>query len=89
VKFFVTFLAAAPRVMPKLPWTSPEGDVEVLEVRDCDVFTVSRLKRGRFGFANPLLERELAVPGTTRGWPTVVKLVALSGRLTKPARARG
>lgn len=85
VKWFVTFLAAVPRTMPPMPWKSPEGDVEVLEVRDRDVFSLSRLVHGRFGFANPFLEKRLGVAGTTRGWPTVVKVVALSGRLSKPS----
>jgi uncharacterized protein (DUF1697 family) len=73
-KLYVTFLAGKPNRKPKLPLSSAKKDVEVLEIRNLDVFSISRKQNGRFGFPNLLVEKELAVPATTRAWATVCKM---------------
>jgi uncharacterized protein (DUF1697 family) len=76
VKLFVTFLAELPCPRPKLPLISPKKDIEVIQIRGRDVFSLSRRVRGRFGFSNSFLEKQLGVAATTRGWPTVTRIVA-------------
>jgi len=39
---------------------------------------VSRRVKGRYGFPNNLIEKELGVAATTRNWNTVRKILALA-----------
>ena len=77
VKLYVTFLARKPRVTPILPLVSSKEALEVIAIRERDVFIVSRPKpSGFFGFPNAFIEA-LDVLATTRNWTTVTKIAGL------------
>lgn len=64
---------------PALPLESKRGDLRVLSCTPGEVFSVS-LKLGKSpGSPNPLLEKRLGLPCTTRAWNTVVRLLARHG----------
>ena len=72
----VTFLSAPPAGLPRLPISTPRGDLVVFSVDGSDVYSVTRLMGGREGNPNGLLER-LVGPGlTSRNWNTVERIVA-------------
>ncbi|MBI5080317.1 MAG: DUF1697 domain-containing protein [Chloroflexi bacterium] len=81
-KTYVTFLHQTSEVLrktsevlgKKVPVFSRKKDVEVIGVRECDVFCLSHLVDGSFGFPNLFLEKELKTPATTRNWTTVSKM---------------
>ena len=63
-------------------------NLEVFEIKDRTAFVVSRRKKnGWFGFPNAFVEKQLGVPGTTRNWNTVNKIVwfaeIVDGKLAK------
>jgi len=78
VKLYVGFLAAEPKSVPVLPLASARDGLEVIKMTNRDVFVVSRKVKGRYGYPNGLIEKEFAVPATTRNWNTVRKIVALA-----------
>jgi uncharacterized protein (DUF1697 family) len=80
-KTYVTFCHQTPEVLKtsealrkKVPLFSRKKDVEVIGARECDVFCLSHLVNGSFGFPNLFLEKELKVLATTRNWTTVCKM---------------
>jgi uncharacterized protein (DUF1697 family) len=78
VKLYVGFLAAEPKSVPVFPLASAKDGLEVIKMTKREVFVVSRKVKGRYGFPNGLIEKEFAVPATTRNWNTVRKIVALA-----------
>jgi uncharacterized protein (DUF1697 family) len=75
---YVGFLTATPKRRPRLPLSSPKDGLEIIDMAGGDLFVVSRKVKGRSGSPNLLIERELAVPATTRNWNTVRKMLALA-----------
>ena len=75
-RLYVTFLPAPPRRVPALPHWSASKDVEIIEVRDADVFSIGHNRNGRYGFPNTVVEKLFDVPATTRNWKTIVKVLA-------------
>jgi uncharacterized protein (DUF1697 family) len=75
-RLYVTFLPAPPRHVPALPHWSASKDVEIIEVRGADVFSIGHNSNGRYGFPNAVVEKLFAVQATTRNWRTIVKLLA-------------
>jgi len=79
VKFYVAFLARAPRRVPAFPISNSKEMLEAIAIVDREVFIVSRLRKsGFFGFPNNFIEEELAVAATTRNWSTVTKIVQIA-----------
>lgn len=75
-KLYVVFLAEKPRGKPKLPLISTKEALEALEVKNLEVFILSRRKpNGFFGFPNNFIEQELGVLATSRNWSTVTKVL--------------
>jgi uncharacterized protein (DUF1697 family) len=58
---------------------SPKDGLEVVAVKGLEAFVVSRRVKGRSGFPNLLVEKELGVPATTRNMTTVGKMAELCG----------
>lgn len=81
VKLYVAFLLREPGRRPRLPLASPKEGLEVVAVKGLEAFVVSRRIRGRFGFPNLLIEKELGVPATTRNMTTVGKMAELCGSM--------
>lgn len=78
VKLYVAFLSEKPLRKPKLPLRSPKEALDAFQIKNLEVFIVSRKKNGRYGFPNNFIEKEFGVPATTRNWTTVGKIVASS-----------
>lgn len=73
----VTFLLSTPTLRPKLPFTSPKGNLEVVAIHDAAVFVVARRKsNGWFDFPHEVVEKTFGARTTTRNWSTVQKLAA-------------
>jgi uncharacterized protein (DUF1697 family) len=73
---FVVFLRGDPQHKPKLPLLSQIENLEVFEIKDGVAFIIARRKKdGRSGNPNAFVEKQLGVPGTTRNWNTVNKIV--------------
>jgi uncharacterized protein (DUF1697 family) len=79
-KLYVVFLARKPQNgHASFPLESEAELLEAVELRDREVFVVSRRKRnGFFGFPNAFVENALGVPATSRNWSTVTKLAAVA-----------
>ena len=74
VKFFITF---TPYECPgdiRVPLKSPNLDVEVILVRDSEIFSRAYLRKGRYGAPNKFIETEFKIPATTRNWNTIIGL---------------
>jgi uncharacterized protein (DUF1697 family) len=77
VKRYVAFLVARPKKKPALPLQSDREALEVLAMKDRDLFILSRRKpNGMFGFPNEFIEKELGVAATSRNWNTVTRITA-------------
>ena len=75
-KLYVTFLVEAPPKKPKAALASELEALAVVGMKGRDVFVVSgRKKSGFYGFPNNFIEKALGVPGTSRNWSTVCKIV--------------
>jgi len=89
VKLYVTFLSRKPSRKPKLPLVLPKERLEVIHMKNLEVFIVSRRKNnGMYGFPNNFIEKELGVKGTTRNWSTITKLVQLAMANPEPSPTR-
>ena len=75
IKMYVTFLSEKINKKPKLPLVSPRKDVKIIRIVNHDVFSLTRMQNGRFGFPNIFIEKELGIPATTRNWTTVSKII--------------
>jgi hypothetical protein len=73
--FLVTFLADAPNDLSlKLPLTIPKSTVQIIAIRDCEVFSVTH-GVGEGGLPNPFLESKLKLRATTRNMNTIAEIV--------------
>lgn len=84
VGMYVTFLSEEPKSKPELPLVSPQKDVEVFRIRKREAFILCRKIKGRSGFPNNFIEKELGMPATTRNWTTISKIIIQT--LPKPGR---
>jgi len=72
----VTFLAAPVADTLPLPYLTPDGAYEVVEMTPTELFVVWHLKDGRPGNSYGALEKKLKVPTTTRFWHTTANILA-------------
>jgi uncharacterized protein (DUF1697 family) len=78
-KLYVGLLASPPKKLPKPPLVWAKDGLEIVGRKGSDVFVVSRRVRGgRYGFPNALLESIYGVPATSRNWNTVVKIAEMA-----------
>ncbi len=81
---FVTVLADRPRAWPALPVEWPTGrawQVRVVEAGGRFVLSVRRRVAGRAVYPNEVVEREVGVRATTRGWDTMLAVAeAIRGK---------
>jgi uncharacterized protein (DUF1697 family) len=77
VRPFVSILAAAPRARPRLPLERPAGggwQVRLLAVDGRYALSVRRPQPRGTLYPNEVVEKELGVAATTRGWPTLLAI---------------
>jgi uncharacterized protein (DUF1697 family) len=77
IKPYVTFTSGSFQNKIKLPLESSKKDIEIIQQSGLDFFSLSKKINGKFGFPNSFIEKEFKVTGTTRGWPTVMKIFAI------------
>jgi uncharacterized protein (DUF1697 family) len=81
IKLNVVFLSGRPKKKPKLPSISVSERLEVVAIRNLEVFLASRRKEsGFYGFPNNFVEKELGVAATSRNLSTVTKIVEFARR---------
>ena len=81
VMLCVVFLAESPQSKPRLPIISTTENVEIFEIADGAAFAVTRRKKnGWFGYPHAVVEKHLAVVGTTRQWKSFQKIVKAAER---------
>lgn len=77
-KLYFSFLRDEIKKKPKLPHLSSKKDVEIIAIKNCDVYSISKEINGRFGFPNNFLEKEFGISATTRNWNTIIKIHSLT-----------
>jgi len=75
-KLYVSFINDELKTKPKLPLLSDKKDVEVIAVKNCEVYCITKEINGRFGFPNNFVEKEFGIPATTRNWNTINKIIS-------------
>jgi uncharacterized protein (DUF1697 family) len=75
-KSYVAFFDdAAKKPLPVFPYFNEKAGVLIFEWHDTHAFCISRqTAKGDWGFPNPLIEKEMGIPATTRNWNTVMKM---------------
>lgn len=71
----VTFLAEPVALLP-VPFSTPDGAYEVIDMTPTELFVVWHLQNGRPGNSYGKLEQRFGVPATTRFWHTTAKILA-------------
>jgi uncharacterized protein (DUF1697 family) len=75
-KLYVSFVKEVLKNKPKLPYSSPKKNVEIIKIKDKVIFTITPEINGRFGFPNNFIEEEFGIHATTRNWNTLVKILS-------------
>ena len=73
-KLYVTFLKDELKPKLKLPFLSAKEDVEVIQIKDREIYCISHEIKGQYGFPNLFIEKEFGVKATTRNWNTIIKV---------------
>ena len=87
-KMYVTFISEEPNKKPSLPLLSSKKDVEVFQIKNLNIFSLSHRINGSFGFPNRFIEKELGVSATTRNWTTVSKIIKLAYQTEKNSKIK-
>lgn len=75
-KLYVSFIGNEFNKKPKLPLVSAKKDVEVIAIKNCEVYCITVEINGRFGFPNNFVEDYFGVASTSRNWNTITKIVS-------------
>ncbi|HLJ67672.1 MAG TPA: DUF1697 domain-containing protein, partial [Chloroflexota bacterium] len=70
IRLAVNFLAEPTAVTLPIPYSTPDGAYEVVDMTPTELFVVWRLQNGRTGRSYGALEKQVGVPSTTRFWHT-------------------
>ncbi len=76
IRLAVTFLSEPVSRMLPVPSRTPDGAYELVGMTPRELFVVWHLREGRPGSSYGLLEKQVAVPGTTRFWHTTAQILA-------------
>ena len=74
-KFYVTFLPDKLSGKPRIPIKSANGDVEIISIRNREIFSLAFKKKGRFGYPTGFIEKKFYILVTTRNWATIKGIV--------------
>ena len=75
----VTFCDPAAVASVQLPLVSAREDCVIFRIDDGIAFSITRNVSGKIGYPTPVLEQAIRQPVTTRGWSTILRLVARFG----------
>jgi uncharacterized protein (DUF1697 family) len=87
IRLAVTFLAQPTTLTLPIPYRTPDGAYELVGMTPTELFVVWHLRDGRPGTSYGLLEKQVAVPGTTRFWHTTAKILAAARADQDPHRS--
>ncbi len=75
-RLYVTFLKEKKDSSLKIPYSSPDGNFQILKVTECEIFSVLQLdgNRGTVDLM-AIVEKEYGKKVTTRNWNTVKKML--------------
>jgi len=73
-KLYISFLKDELKQNPKLPYLSPKKDVEIIRIRNREIYCTTQKINGKYGFPNLFIEKEFGVKSTTRNWNTIIKI---------------
>ena len=76
-KFYITFLRNEYPQPISLPMFSKNRDVEIIHQDNMDLFSISTLFKGNYGFPNSFIEKLTGIPATTRNPNTLEKILKL------------
>lgn len=74
---FVSVLARRPRTPPRLPLSHPDGkgwQVKVFGLQGKFALSLYRRTGKTMVYPNEVVEKQLAIPATTRNWDTILKI---------------
>lgn len=75
----VTFCDPAAVASVQLPLVSAREDCVIFRIDGGIAFSITRNVSGKIGYPTPVLEQAIRQPVTTRGWSTILRLVARFG----------
>ncbi len=80
LKLYVCFPDQPSENIPVLPVVSEKEGLEIIGIDDRFAFVVSKpVGKGRYGFPNNFIEKELKITATSRYWKTLLKMVEKFG----------
>ncbi|MBI5729679.1 MAG: DUF1697 domain-containing protein [Ignavibacteriales bacterium] len=74
-KLYVSFINQELKMKLKLPFVSAKKGVEVIAIKNCEVYCITAEVNGRFGFPNNFVEDYFDVAATSRNWNTINKII--------------
>lgn len=76
-KLYITFLKDELKQKRKLPYLSSKKDVEVLQIKDREIYCVTPEINGSYSFPNLFIEKKFGIKATTRNWNTIIKVIEM------------
>lgn len=76
-KFYITFLRNEYLQPISLPMYSKNRDVEIIHQDKMNLFSISMIYKGNYGFPNSFIEKLTGIPATTRNPNTLEKILKL------------
>ena len=76
-KLYISFLQDGIKQKPQMPYLSPKKDVEIMGIKNREIYCITPKIKGRYGFPNLFIEKEFGVKSTTRNWNTIIKVTDL------------
>lgn len=76
-KLYITFLKDELKPKPKLPYLSAKKEVEIIQIRNREIFCITPEINGSYGFPNLFIEKGFGIKATTRNWNTIIKVIEL------------
>jgi uncharacterized protein (DUF1697 family) len=73
-KFYISFLESSPKFPAQLPLIKSKEGLELFRLDEKEAYLVSKRIKGRYGFPNNFIEKELNITATTRNWTTIRKI---------------
>lgn len=74
-KFYVTFLPDKLSGKPTLSIKSANGNVEIISIRNREIYSLAFKKKGRYGYPTGFIEKKFNVLVSTRNWATIKGIV--------------
>lgn len=77
-KLYFSFLKKELEQKPKSPFQSVKKDVEIVRIRNREIYCFTQEIKGRYGFPELFIEKEFGVKANTRNWNSIIKFMNLN-----------